>query len=335
MTRRAALLSAAVAGCWNPSAHSQNPVMQVIIDTDAGSDDLMAIAFLLGQPGIRIEGITVANGLAHVDRGAANLKRLVTLARRPEIPVYAGRPSPMAGNRAFPDEWRRASDELSGVRLPSAVRKPESESAVDFLTRRLGRTGSQPARILALGPLTNLAELLQRKPAAASVIEQLVIMGGALHVPGNLGDGGAFKTGNKTAEWNIYVDPLAASIVFRSRLKPTLVPLDATAKVPIDPAFVREFQKHARTALGRFAMDVLETDKAHIEGGYFQAWDPLAAVALVNPKAVTTKAVAIEVVQAPPNEGQTVELKGRAANISAALDADPAEFKRTFMGGFE
>jgi pyrimidine-specific ribonucleoside hydrolase len=330
MTRRAALLSVAVAA----STRSQDQATPVIVDTDVGSDDLMAIAFLLARPDVRIEAITVANGLAHVDRGAANLTRLLTLAAKPDIPVYAGRPSPMRGDRAFPGEWRRASDDLPGVHLPSAKRKPEARSAVDFLALRLGKPGSRPVRMLALGPLTNLAELLQSKPAAASVIQQLVIMGGALRVPGNLGDGGTFKTTNKTAEWNIYIDPFAASIVFRSRLRPTLIPLDATGKVPIDPAFVHEFQKHAHTALGRFVSDILEADRPHIEGGYFQAWDPLAAVALVNPNVVRTKPVTLEVRQSPPDDGQTLEAQGRTANVTAALDADAEQFKRTFMAVF-
>ena len=240
----------------------------------------------------------------------------------------------MRGDRAFPEEWRSTSDNLPGVRLPSPKRYPEPERAVDFLLRRLTRTASHPVQMLALGPLTNLGEMLQHRPAAASTVRQLVIMGGALHVPGNLGDGGAFKTGNKAAEWNIYVDPLAASLVFRAGMRPTLIPLDATAKVPIDAAFVREFQRHVRSPLGRFVSNVLEIDRPHIEGGYFQAWDPLAAIALVNPKVVSTKQVTIEVLQSPPNEGQTVEAKGRAPNVTAALDADPTEFKRIFMDAF-
>ena len=82
-------------------------------------------------------------------------------------------------------------------------------------------------------------------------------MGGAIQVPGNLGDGGVFQTNNKTAEWNIFVDPLAARIVFRSRIPILLVPLDATNKVPIDLAFLREFQAHAVSPLGRVAAQVL------------------------------------------------------------------------------
>src|SRR5947207_14006988 len=108
MPRRTALLYTAVVA----SAHSQSRPTPVIVDTDAGTDDLMAIAFLLARPDIRVEAITVANGLAHVDRGAANLIRLLTLAGELDIPVYAGRPSPMSGDRVFPEAWRSTSDML-------------------------------------------------------------------------------------------------------------------------------------------------------------------------------------------------------------------------------
>ena len=86
--------------------------MPVIIDTDAGSDDLMAIAFLLARPDVHIEAITIANGLAHVPKGAANVLRLLTVAGHPEIPVYLGSQTPLYKTAEFPKEWRRIADDL-------------------------------------------------------------------------------------------------------------------------------------------------------------------------------------------------------------------------------
>ncbi len=330
MTRRDVLVLTAL-------AHARRGVAvglptPIVIDTDVGSDDLLAIAFLLSRRDVQIEAITVVNGLAHVGPGALNLCRLLVLAGQSDIPVYVGLERPRNGGRAFPTDWRRASDELPGVRLPSPGRKPEIQPAVEFLGRRLGER-NRPVRVLALGPLTNLAAAFEQTPALPA-LEHLAIMGGALHVPGNLGDGGAFRTENKTAEWNIFVDPRAASIVFRSRARITLIPLDATAKVPIDLAFLKEFQNRAQTPLGKFASEVLESDRPHIEGGYFQAWDPLAAVALVQPGLVRTKAMGIAVLQTAPQDGRTVEAKGREANVAVALDADGAEFRRVFLSVF-
>src|SRR5712692_3712254 len=98
---------------------AQAQTNSVIIDTDAGSDDLMAIAFLLAHPSVRIEAITIANGLAHVDAGARNMAGLLELSGRQDVPVFAGRSTPLRGTAEFPAEWRKTSDELPGVSLPA------------------------------------------------------------------------------------------------------------------------------------------------------------------------------------------------------------------------
>src|SRR5260370_6942186 len=172
----------------------------VIIDTDAGSDDLMAIGFLLAHPSVHIEAITIANGLAHVDAGARNLIRLLELSGRRDVPVFAGPSTPLRGNAEFPAEWRKTSDELPGVNLPTASRQPEPKRAAEYFLQRLKDRRHQ-VRILALGPLTNLAEALQRDPSIAGTIREIVIMGGAIEVPGNLADPPVSKTHNKTAKW--------------------------------------------------------------------------------------------------------------------------------------
>jgi pyrimidine-specific ribonucleoside hydrolase len=307
-------------------AAAQHPIL---IDTDAGTDDLMAIAFLASQPDVRIEAVTVVNGLAHPEAGAKNIARLLDLAGRKDIPVFAGRSTPLEGKAEFPAEWRKISDDLPGVSLPAASRQPESKRAADYLVERL-RDQGRPVRILALGPLTNLAEALKREPSAVGAIEELVIMGGALRVPGNLGDGGVFKTNNTTAEWNMFIDPLAARIVFRSGIPIRLIPLDATNKVPVDSAFLAKFQAGAHTPLARVVAQVLESDRAFIEGGFFYAWDPLAAVALRHPAVVKTTKLHIDVRQDAPEEGRTVQAPGRP-NVRVALDADGAAWRKLFL----
>jgi len=312
------------------AAQAQHPIL---IDTDAGTDDLMAIAFLASHPSVRIEAVTVVNGLAHPDAGAKNIVRLLDLAGRKDVPVFAGRASPLQGKAEFPAEWRKVSDELPGVTLPRSSRQPESKRAADYLIERL-RDPTNPVRILALGPLTNLAEALKREPSLAKAVEELVIMGGALHVPGNLGDGGAFKTNNTTAEWNIFVDPLAARIVFRSGVPIRLIPLDATNKVLVDAEFLAKFQAGAQSPLSRVVAQVLEADRAFIQSGFFYAWDPLAAVALLHPIVVKTTSLHVEILQDPPEQGRTVQTPGRP-NARVALDADGAAWRRLFLTAFE
>src|SRR5258706_10299136 len=164
-----------------------------------------------------------------------NVLRLLALAGRHEIRVYLGRETPLSGNAEFPAEWRRNSDDLPGVTLPEPTHAIESAPAAEFLARRLA-DAAHPVQVLTLGPLTNLAEALSHAPRAARGIRQLVIMGGAVRVSGNLADGGGFKTDNASAEWNMYIDPAAAKAVFASGAPIRLVPLDATQKVPIDSA---------------------------------------------------------------------------------------------------
>jgi inosine-uridine nucleoside N-ribohydrolase len=163
----------------------------VIIDTDAGSDDLMAIAFLLSRKDVKIEAITIVDGLAHVPAGASNVLRLLQLAGATGVPVYPGSEEPLERTAPFPAEWRRTSDTLPGVKLPAVSRKPEKRRAADFLVERLAATG-RPVSILALGPLTNLGDAFRRAPQCVRSVTELVIMGGAVGVRGNLDDGGFF-----------------------------------------------------------------------------------------------------------------------------------------------
>jgi pyrimidine-specific ribonucleoside hydrolase len=304
--------------------------LPVIIDTDCGSDDLMAIAFLLARRDVRIEAIAVDNGLAHVAAGAANVLRLLELGGRGGIPVFLGRESPLHGRSAFPDSWREISDTLlRDLKMPAAHHAPQTRPAADYLADRL-RDRSRQVRILALGPLTNFGEVLPRNPDILRGVE-MVIMGGAIRVSGNLGDGGDFKTDNRTAEWNLFVDPLAASRVFGSGARIRLVPLDATNHVPINSKFLGELRSKARTPLGEFVTGILDRERVLIDQGASYAWDPLAAVALVEPAAVAFTPLSIAIKRNPPEDGRTAEVAGRP-NAEVGLDADPGLFRKTFLG---
>jgi pyrimidine-specific ribonucleoside hydrolase len=302
----------------------------VIVDTDGGADDLMAIAFLLSRPDIHVEAITIVNGEAHVPAGGRNVLRLLALAGHNDIPVYLGRGTPLSGSQEFPAEWRRAADELPGIVLPEPKRSPDARDAPDYLMKRL-LDAAHPVQVLALGPLTNLAEVFAHTPRAARTGRQIVIMGGAVRVSGNLGDGGLFKTDNTSAEWNMFVDPAAAKIVFTSGAPIRLVPLDATQRVPIDMALLEQFKSHASTPLANFVSQLLAAERDQIRQGFYFAWDPLAAAALANPAVVTFRPLAIEVSDKPGELGRTVEIKNRRSNTLVAIDADPLRFRDVFM----
>jgi len=313
------------------SAQSSLPI---IVDTDAGTDDMMALAYLLSVPDVRIEAITVVHGLAHVHEGARNVRRLLYLAGKADIPVFDGEERPLKGLRPFPAEWRALSDRLPGVDLPQIADPPSTEDAVTFLKRRLRDPGHR-VRILALGPLTHFGIILQNVPEAVKTIDQLVIMGGAVSVRGNLSGGNPEKPANDLAEWNIYGDPQAADVVFKSGIQTLLVPLDATVHVPISRNFVEDFRRHNLTPLGRVVLQVLEAALPLIDTHTYFAWDPLAAAALMDTSLVTARQGSIQVVMGGKNTGRTKLVKWNpGSRLSIALDADAARFQTMFEHAF-
>jgi pyrimidine-specific ribonucleoside hydrolase len=313
------------------AAPRANPIRRaVIIDTDAGSDDLMAIAFLLSRSDIQVEAITIENGMAHVQAGGKNVLRLLSLAGRADVPVFLGREIPLSGVQEFPEEWRRNSDDLPGINLPESAHSADPRSAEDYLLKRF-LDAAHPMQILALGPLTNLGEVFSRSPRAARAGRQLVILGGAIGVSGNLGDGGLFKTDNAASEWNMFIDPVAAKIVFSSGIPIRLVPLDATQQVPIDMALFEQIQSRAEAPLAKFVAQVLATNRDSIRQGFYFARDPLAATVLANPAVVTFHPLAIQISDKPDELGRTIEIKKARANVQVAIDADNLRFRDVFM----
>lgn len=305
----------------------------LIIDTDAGSDDLLAVAFLLTRKEINIEAITVVHGLAHVPAGVRNMQRLLKLGGRAGVPVYAGADRPLKPAPEFPALWRKGSDELPGVDLPRESASPPKQSAQEFLAQRL-RDRARPVRVLALGPLTNIAQVLQSKSEPLGAVADMIVMGGAFEVPGNIGDGGYFKTENKVAEWNIFADPEAARIVLGSALPIAMVPLDATSQVPIRRPFVNVLAKQSHSALGRFMLEVLEMSGKFIDERIYYAWDPLAAAAVVDDGVVRTKRGTVRVETSGSSVGRTImQTPGKGLRI--ALDADRQRFEKLFIGAFQ
>lgn len=316
----------------NPELRAQDG-LPIIIDTDAGTDDFMAIAYLLSQPRLPIEAITVVHGLAHVRQGANNIRRLLQLAGREDIPVFEGEERPLRGSRTFPAAWRLMTDKLVDVQLPELSGRISRGDAVQFMKRRLSER-QKPVRILALGPLTNLA-LALRDIQDRSACKQIVIMGGAVEAPGNLAGGNPEKAANDVAEWNIYVDPHAADQVFKTGIDTILVSLDATNQVPINRNFVEEFAGHQLTVLGRVVADVLNAALPLIETDTYFAWDPLAAVAMLHPTLVGLRGASLEVLTEGANIGKTrlVEWNERS-RLKVAVDADGPAFKSLFEQAF-
>jgi inosine-uridine nucleoside N-ribohydrolase len=299
----------------------------VVIDTDMGSDDEMAIALLLAHPEIPVEAIIVVNGLAHVPAGAANARRLVKASGR-TVQVFEGRETPLQRTADFPKEWRDISDApLTNEPDPGGKNGEHGEV---WLARRL-KDGAHPVRILALGPMTDVAIALAG--ANPRAVEEILIMGGAFRVPGNLGDGGAFKTSNTTAEWNFYVDPEAAARVFRAGVPIRVMPLDATSKVKLDAAFLTRFQRDTHGPLAAMVRKVLDGEREMIRQGIYYAWDPLAAAALLDANVATWATVHVAM-RLNGNEAGRSVIESGMANARVAMDAKRERFEELFIKAF-
>jgi pyrimidine-specific ribonucleoside hydrolase len=137
-------------------------------------------------------------------------------------------------NHEFPAEWRQGADNAYGVNIPKGG-EPSELNAAELIIE-IVQNSDEPITIVAVGPLTNIAEAIQMEPGIASNISDIFIMGGAVEVEGNVGKSGV-GIQNEHAEWNIYIDPVAANVVFDSGVPVTLVPLDATKDVPVTRKF--------------------------------------------------------------------------------------------------
>ena len=197
----------------------------IIIDTDPGIDDAVAILLALASPELEVLGIVAVAGNVPLATTARNARSIVELAGRPELPVYAGCPRPLGGKP--PDAERsHGSSGLGDLVLPVPAQPPRAEHGVFYLVDRLRQAGPKSLTVCALGPLTNIAMALVAAPDIAASVAELVLMGGATRGQGNV---------TAVAEFNIHADPHAAALVFDSGLPITMVPLDVTEAVRSTP----------------------------------------------------------------------------------------------------
>jgi inosine-uridine nucleoside N-ribohydrolase len=300
-----------------------------IVDTDMAPDDWLAILYLLGRPDVDVKAIIVTGaGEAHCGPGVRHALDLAALSGRPDIPVTCGRETPLQGDHVFPTSWRERVDNLLGLSLLENPNAPADEPAVDLLVRAV-RESPQPVRLLTLGPLTNVAEALKAEPLLVDNIQRITIMGGAVGVPGNVGPSSDIE--NDVAEWNIYIDPQAAEIVFRSGAPVTLVPLDATDHTPLTMDFYRRLKRDRKTPVAQFAYRVLTQILDFIRGGAYYFWDPLAAaIATEESLAAYEDQPLVVIEEEGPQSGRTM-VHQQGSFIRVAVSADRDRFETLFL----
>jgi inosine-uridine nucleoside N-ribohydrolase len=288
---------------------------EVVVDTDLAIDDLVALSFLLSSDELEVLAITVSGtGEVRCPAGIGVVRDLLARTDREGVPVACGRSTPLVGTHEFPVVWRDAADSGWGVLTPSAVSEPDTPTALELLDA----TVQSGVTLLTLGPLTNVADALRADSDLADRVASIVVMGGAVDVTGNVLDP---ALGAARSEWNVYVDPVAAAEVLGSGAPVVLVALDATNQVPVTPVFLERLGLNSHTAAAALVASLYGANPLVGTGeAYF--WDPLAAVAAVDPGLLTIERAAIAVVtEDGPESGRTIRSEA-GFPIDIATDAD-------------
>jgi inosine-uridine nucleoside N-ribohydrolase len=313
--------------------------MRIILDTDTGVDDALAIALALRSPELEVVALTAVSGNVHVDRCAENVLRVLDVVedatpgglRRP--PVFKGEAEPLARPLLTAPEVH-GTDGLGGITLlphpvgglkyPPPRVELASESAPRAILDLIAQYPDE-LTLVAVGPLTNVARAALLHPARMRRMRQIVVMGGAFRVHGNT---------TPVAEFNVYVDPHAAQVVLDLGVPLTLVPLDVTEQCILRPEHL-ESAPAAPPSLMPFVADVSQFYIRYHEehdgfaGSYLH--DPLAVAVAADPTLVETRAVHVDVETAGEHTiGMTIaDLRERPhwtgspnAHVCVAVDAE-------------
>jgi len=295
-------------------------VTPAVIDTDPGIDDALALLLAWNSPELRVDALTTVAGNVPVELASTNALRLLALRQPSPTPLVAGgASSPLA--RALTTATRYHGEDGLGdlADWPAVAAPPASPDAVTVIVEAARRHGRE-LTLIALGPLTNVALALKADAASVGRIGRLVVMGGAVDVPGNV---------TPTAEFNMHVDPEAAHRVLAAGLPLELVPLDATRQAVLPRAGLR-------AALARSAGPIASRIQAfserafridHADGGQGMALhDPLAVGVAFDPSLVKWEAVRLAI----GPDGETMRASG-APNCRVAKGVDSDRFLRLFL----
>lgn len=306
-----------------------NTPTPLIIDDDGSQDGMTAIAYMLANPEFDVQAITISNGIARPEVFDDNVLRMLERLEDLDVPVGVGRSSPLAGNNEFPAFIRDASDTFWSpyISLPEETPDVETKDAVDLIIETI-HDSPEPVAILATGPLTNIAEALRRDPSIIDNIEVVQIMGGAVFTEGNLPvlPDPPFST-NTVAEFNIWIDPVAAQEVFdagEEGLKIQLTPLDATNNIEFDREDYRAWldtgtpESTIAAEFLDYALTVIQSDNDPNP-----VWDLVAAINLAEPDFSTETPLHLDVdTESDPGDtqGETEPVEGLPPNVLVSLD---------------
>ena len=261
---------------------------KIIIDTDPGQDDAVAILLAMASPELEVMALVVVAGNVPLAYTRVNARKVLELAGRPDIPVYVGCDRPMR-RKLVTAEHVHGKTGLDGPDLPAPVMAEQAQHGVDYLIEALRAEPAGTITLCPLGPLTNIAMALIKAPDIAARIGEIVLMGGAYFDVGNI---------TPAAEFNIYVDPEAADVVLNSGVKITMIPLDVTHR-----ALATDARLDAIAAIGNQASKAVSAmlnfserfDRAKYGWGGAPVHDPNVIAYLLRPDLYTGRQINVTV----------------------------------------
>ncbi|OGM11765.1 hypothetical protein A2Z22_04290 [Candidatus Woesebacteria bacterium RBG_16_34_12] len=297
---------------------------KIIIDTDAGHDDVLAIMLLIKSKQVKIIAITTVAGNSTVKNATRNTAFTLDFINRRDIQIFSGKANPI--KRKLVTAVVHGKSGLDGVDTSHTKFKLTGDAHLKII--EIVRANPRQVTILTLGPLTNIARAFTTDPKLPSLVKEIVIMGGAINVCGNK---------NRVAEFNMFVDPEAADIVFRSNIKRTLVPLDPCNDIILTES---NFEKLKGSSLyppikGMMKQFIKGIEKYEGVKGAL-VYDAIAAYYLLSPSAFHCKPMDIVVeTKGKHTFGMTVaeKRKTESVNLNAQVVVylDRVKFVKDFI----
>jgi len=298
---------------------------RIIIDTDPGQDDAVAILLALGSPEeIEVLGITAVAGNVPLSLTESNARRICELAGRPDVKVFAGCDRPM-GRPLVTAEHVHGETGLNGPVLPDPTMPLQDQHGVDFIIETLRNEPAGTVTLCPLGPLTNIATAFEKAPEIVEKVREIVLMGGAYFEVGNI---------TPTAEFNIYVDPQAAKIVFGSGVPIVVMPLDVTHKALVTPERNERFRQlgnRVGVAVAEMTDFFERFDKEKYGSDGAPLHDPCVTAYLIKPELFQGRHINVEIeTESELTMGMTVadwwRVSGREPNATFMRDIDADGF---------
>jgi len=275
--------------------------IDLVIDTDPGADDVVALLFALASPQeLNIRALTTVAGNVRLDKTSRNARLAREWAGREDVPVYAGAPKPLMRTPIYAENIH-GKEGLSGVTVYEPKKGLAQGNAVNYLIDTLKAAKPHSITIAMLGPQTNLALALIQEPEIVQGIKEVVVMGGAHFNGGNI---------TPVAEFNLFADPHAAEVVLKSGVKLTYLPLDVTHKILTSEARLKQIAEINNTAsklVGDILNEYVKGDMEHygLSGGLVH--DAAVIAYLLKPELFTGRLVNVVVdSREGPTFGQTI-----------------------------